>query len=242
LAERSFLPDLEGIPPDVRRRAKALWINYPNNPTGAVAPEEFLKGAVAFAQEHELVLCADCAYSEIAFDTYRPPSVLKLPGARDVAVEFHSLSKTYNMTGWRIGFIAGRSDVVQALGNLKSNLDSGVFGAVQEAGIAAMRLWPKHLPDLIRIYQRRRDLLVGGLKKAGYSPPTPRATFYVWMPVPGGDDQAFATRLIETAGVIVTPGSGFGPSGAGFVRFCLTVHEGRLQEALLRIEKAGIGG
>jgi LL-diaminopimelate aminotransferase len=237
----SFLPDLDGVPADVCQRAKALWINYPNNPTGATAPVEFFEKAVAFAQEHGLVLCVDCAYSEIAFDNYRPPSVLELPGARDVTVEFHSLSKTYNMTGWRVGFVAGQPDVVGALGTLKSNLDSGVFGAVQEAGIAAMKLWPKHLPDLMKIYKRRRDLLVAGLQRAGYSPPTPRATFYVWMPVPGGDDQEFATRLIETAGVIVTPGSGFGPSGKGYVRLCLTVDEGRLQEAVLRIGKAGIG-
>jgi LL-diaminopimelate aminotransferase len=240
-AEQSFLPDLDGIPAEVCKRAKALWINYPNNPTGATAPQEFFEKAVAFAHEHQLVLCVDCAYSEIAFDTYRPPSVLELPGARDVTVEFHSLSKTYNMTGWRVGFIAGQPDVVKALGDLKSNLDSGVFGAVQDAGIAAMKLWPKHLPDLMKIYKRRRDLLVEGLQKAGYSPPTPRATFYIWMPVPGGDDQEFATRLIETAGVIVTPGSGFGPSGKGYVRLCLTVDEGRLREAILRIEKAGIG-
>ena len=240
-SENSFLPDLDGIPPEICKRAKALWINYPNNPTGATAPEEFLKKAVAFAQEHRLVLCVDCAYSEIAFDTYRPPSVLELPGAREVTVEFHSLSKTYNMTGWRVGFIAGQPDVVGALGTLKSNLDSGVFGAVQEAGIAAMKLWPKHLPDLMKIYKRRRDLLVAGLQRTGYSPPTPRASFYIWMPVPGGDDRGFATRLIETAGVIVTPGSGFGPSGKGYVRWCLTVDEGRLQEAILRIEKAGIG-
>jgi len=240
-SDNSFLPDLDGIPADVCKRAKALWINYPNNPTGATAPEEFLKKAVAFAQEHRLVLCVDCAYSEIAFDTYRPPSVLAIPGARDVAVEFHSMSKTYNMTGWRVGFIAGQPDVVRALGILKSNLDSGVFGAVQEAGIAAMKLWPKHLPDLMKVYKRRRDLLVAGLTKAGYSPPTPRATFYIWMPVPGGDDREFAARLIETAGVIVTPGSGFGPSGKGYVRLCLTLDEGRLQEAILRIEKAGIG-
>jgi LL-diaminopimelate aminotransferase len=240
-SENSFLPDLDGIPPDVCKRAKALWINYPNNPTGACAPQEFFEKAVAFAQEHQLVLCVDCAYSEIAFDTYRPPSVLELPSARDVTVEFHSLSKTYNMTGWRVGFIAGQPDVVKALGDLKSNLDSGVFGAVQEAGIAAMKLWPKHLPDLMKIYKRRRDLLVGGLERAGYAPPTPQATFYIWMPVPGGDDKEFATQLIETAGVIVTPGSGFGPSGKGYVRLCLTVDEGRLQEAILRIEKAGIG-
>jgi LL-diaminopimelate aminotransferase len=242
LAERSFLPDQDGVPPQVRKRAKALWINYPNNPTGATAPEEFLEKAVEFAEECRLILCVDCAYSEIAFDAYRPPSVLEIPGAREVAVEFHSLSKTYNMTGWRVGFIAGQPDVVGALGTLKSNLDSGVFGAVQDAGIAAMRLWPRHLPELIRVYQRRRDLLVGGLKRAGYSPSTPRAAFYIWMPVPGGDDRAFANRLIETAGVIVTPGSGFGPSGAGYVRLCLTVDEGRLQEAVLRMEKAGVGG
>jgi len=241
LAERDFLPDLDAIPAEVLRKTKALWINYPNNPTGACAGQEFLVKAVELAREHGFVLCADCAYSELTFDGYRPPSVLELPGAREVAVEFHSLSKTYNMTGWRVGFVAGNSQVVGALAKLKSNLDSGVFNAVQEAGIAAMNLWPGHLDELMATYRGRREVLVNGLRTAGYEPPTPQATFYVWMPVPGGDDQQFANRLIEEVGVLVTPGSGFGESGAGYVRLTLTQDEKRMQEVVERIKRVGIG-
>jgi LL-diaminopimelate aminotransferase len=242
LAENGFLPDLDAVDPESAARARVLWINYPNNPTGAVAGEDFLKKAVGFAREHELILCVDCAYSEIAFEGLEVPSVLELPGAREVAVEFHSLSKTFNMTGWRVGFAAGNRDVVGALARLKSNLDSGVFGAVQEAGIAAMKLWPDHLPALLQTYLRRRDLLVGGLARMGFEPPTPKATFYVWMPVPGGDDVDFANRLIEQAGVLVTPGSGFGPSGKGYVRLTLLIPEERIEMALERIRAAGISG
>jgi LL-diaminopimelate aminotransferase len=239
-ADGEFLPDLDSIPKDKLSRAKALWINYPNNPTGATAGRDFLEKALGLAREHGFVLCADCAYSELAFDGYRPPSVLELPGAREVAVEFHSMSKTYNMTGWRVGFAAGNSRVVKALADLKSNLDSGVFTAVQEAGIAAMRLWPGHLQELIGAYQRRRDVLVNGLRAAGYQPPMPKATFYVWMPVPGGDDRGFASRLIQETGVLVTPGSGFGKSGAGYVRLTLTQNEERMQEVVERIKRVGI--
>jgi LL-diaminopimelate aminotransferase len=240
-AEHDFLPDLDGIEADALKRAKLMWINYPNNPTAAIADVGFLERAVKLAREHELILCVDCAYSEITFDGYQAPSVLQLPGAREVAVEFHSLSKSYNMCGWRVGFAAGYAPVVSALARLKSNLDSGVFGAVQAAGIAAMQSWPAHLPELLSTYKGRRDALVSGLEKAGYRPPVPRATFYVWMPVPGGDDVAFASRLIEEAGVLVTPGSGFGPSGRGFVRMALTESQARMQEATERIKRAGIG-
>ncbi|MBW1810786.1 MAG: aminotransferase class I/II-fold pyridoxal phosphate-dependent enzyme, partial [Deltaproteobacteria bacterium] len=233
---------LEAIPDQVADRAKLMWINYPNNPTGATADRDFLVKAVDFARRHRLVLCADCAYSEIAFDGYRVQSVLELPGAREVAVEFHSMSKTYNMTGWRSGFAAGRRDVVQALANLKSNLDSGVFQAVQVASVAAMQSWPGHLSELNETYRRRRDLLVRGLSELGFRPPSPKATFYVWMPVPGGDDLAFTVRLLEETGVLVTPGSGFGPSGKGYVRFTLTVSEERIGQTLTRFKEAGIGG
>jgi LL-diaminopimelate aminotransferase len=241
-AEHGFVPDLDAIPKKVATRAKALWINYPNNPTAAVADRAFLEKAVAFAHKHGCILCVDSAYSEIAFDGYRAPSVLELSGARDVTIEFHSLSKTYNMCGWRVGFAVGARAIVGALGTLKNNLDSGVFQAVQLAGVAAMRSWPKHLPDLLATYQRRRDVLIKGLRAAGYAPSVPKATFYVWMPVPGGDDVGFAGRLIEQVGVMVTPGSGFGPSGKGYVRFSLTVDENRLQEAVSRIHKVGLNG
>ena len=240
LAENGFLPDLEAIPAAVVQRTKALWINYPNNPTAALAPQAFLEKAVAFAQKNQCVLCVDAAYSEMAFDNLRVPSILEIPGARDVAIEFHSLSKTYNMTGWRVGFAVGNREVVGALGRLKNNLDSGVFTAVQEAAIAAMALWPGHLPELLGTYRKRRDVLCDALEKAGYQPYRPQATFYVWMPVPSGDDVGFASRLIEQAGVMVTPGSGFGPSGKGYVRFALTAPEIRLAEAVERIRKAGV--
>jgi LL-diaminopimelate aminotransferase len=184
----------------------------------------------------------DSAYSEITFDSYRAPSVLELSDARPVTIEFHSLSKTYSMCGWRVGFAVGAREIVGALGTLKNNLDSGVFQAVQLAGVEALRSWPTYLPELLAVYQRRRDVLITGLRATGYEPFLPRATFYVWMPVPGGDDVSFAGRLIEQVGVMVTPGSGFGPSGKGYVRFSLTVDESRLQEAVARIKKAGLSG
>ncbi len=240
LAENGFLPDLGSIPADVAKKAKLLWINYPNNPTAAVAPMSFLSSAVEFARRHELVLCVDAAYSEIAFDGRKIPSVLEIPGSREVAVEFHSMSKTYNMTGWRVGFMAGQPEVVGALAKLKSNIDSGVFQVVQLAAQAAMQLWPKHRDEVLGIYQSRRDVLCKGLQKAGYQLQIPQATFYVWMQVPGGDDVGFASKLIENTGVLVTPGSGFGQSGKGFVRFSLTVDENRLQEAVERIGRVGL--
>lgn len=233
--ENGFLPDLDGIPGEVATRARVLWVNYPNNPTAAVADEGFFRRAVEFCREHQIILAVDSAYSEIAFDDYRAPSALQLPGAKDVAVEFHSLSKTYSMCGWRVGFAAGNAEVVSALARLKSNMDSGVFGAIQQAAAAAMDAWPAHLPEVVGVYRRRRDALVEELRRAGLDPPNPRATFYVWLKVPGGDDQAFAGALVEKTGVLVAPGSGFGPSGKGFVRLSLTAPEERLREAGKRI-------
>jgi LL-diaminopimelate aminotransferase len=236
-AEAGFLPDLSQIATEDAQRAKAMWINYPNNPTGAVADRSFLESAVAFCREHDIVLCSDAAYSEIAFDGHDPMSIFQIPGAAQVAVEFHSMSKSFNMTGWRVGFAAGRSDVIGPLGDFKSNLDSGIFGAVQKAGIKAMELWPGPVKGICETYLARRDSLVQGLRKAGFEVQAPRATFYVWMAVPGGDDKSFCSRLIDEAGVVVTPGSGFGPSGAGFVRFSLTVDLPRLDEVVARIAK-----
>ncbi|MBW2700702.1 MAG: LL-diaminopimelate aminotransferase [Deltaproteobacteria bacterium] len=236
LAKNGFLPDLDAIPTEVADKAKLLWINYPNNPTGAVAGLDFFERVVDFCRAHDIVLCSDNAYSEMCFDDYRAPSVFDVPGAREVAIEFHSMSKTYNMTGWRVGFLAGRADVVEPFRDLKSNLDSGPFSAVQVAAMEAMARGEALVPDLCEIYKGRRDVLVAGLRRAGFEPFVPQATFYVWMPVPGGDDQAFAGRLVDELGVIVTPGSGFGSAGAGYVRFSLTVDEARLEEAVKRIE------
>lgn len=234
--ENAFLPDLGAIPESVLRRARLMFINYPNNPTGAVAPIEFYREVVEFATRHNIVVAQDNTYSEISFDGYRPPSFLEVPGARDVGIEFHSLSKTFNMTGWRIAFAVGRADVIEALRKIKSNLDSGAFQAIQEAGIVALSMADEISARNSKIYQRRRDVLIRGLRQAGLSVDTPRATFYVWPRVPEGYDSAgFVSMLIERAGIVCTPGSGFGKEGEGYIRFALTADARRLAEATRRI-------
>ncbi len=236
--DNAFLPDLTAIPDSIRRRAKLMFLNYPNNPTGAVAPLEFYRDVVEFATRYNVVVAQDNTYSEIAFDGYRPPSFLEAPGAKDVGVEFHSLSKTFNMTGWRLGFVVGRRAVVEALRQIKSNLDSGAFQAVQEAGIAALALADEITARNGRVYQRRRDVLVKGLRRAGLDVSLPRATFYVWPRVPDGYDSAgFVGALIEQAGVAGVPGNGFGSEGEGYLRFALTADARRLQEAARRISQ-----
>ncbi len=239
LAERGFLPDLDAIPGDVARRARLLFLNYPNNPTGAIAGMEFFTQAVAFAKRHDLVLVHDNSYSEITYDGYRAPSLLEVPGAMDVAIELHSLSKTYNMTGWRIGFAAGNAEAVGALGTVKTNVDSGVFRAVQQAGIAALT-GPQDVvrPTLAR-YQARRDRLVAALRAVGWQAPLPTATLYIWMPTPNGQSSvAFAADVLERTGVVITPGVGYGAHGDGFVRLSLTTPDDRLDEAIARIRRA----
>jgi LL-diaminopimelate aminotransferase len=234
--ENGFLPDLQAIPEAVLRRSRLLFLNYPNNPTGAVATVDFYREVVEFAARHRLVVAQDNTYSEVSFDGYRPPSFLEAPGAREVGVEFHSLSKTFNMTGWRIGFVVGRPAVVNALRQIKSNLDSGAFQAVQEAGIVALRMADTVFDRNRRVYQRRRDVFLRGLRNAGLAVDGPRATFYVWPQVPAGYDSAgFVAALIERAGVAAVPGSGFGEQGEGYVRFALTADVQRLQEAADRI-------
>lgn len=234
--ENGFLPDLSAIPDEIRRRAKLMFINYPNNPTGAVAPLSFYRDVVEFAARYHIVVAQDNTYSEIGYDGYRAPSLLEVPGAKDVGLEFHSLSKTFNMTGWRIGFVAGRADLVDALRRIKSNLDSGAFQAVQEAGIVALSLADQIRERNNRVYQRRRDILVKGLRKAGLEVDSPKATFYVWPRVPAGHDSAsFVSNLIEQAGVACIPGSGFGKEGEGYVRFALTADARRLEEAGARL-------
>ncbi len=240
---RGFLPDLNAVPAEVLKQAKILWLNYPNNPTGAVAPREFLATAVEFAHLHGLILAHDAPYSEMAYDGYRPESVLHVPGAKEVAVEFHSLSKTYNMTGWRVGFAVGNAAILAGLGRIKTNLDSGVFQAVQHAGMAALTGPQQCIAENCRIYQERRDVLVGALREMGFQVEAPRATFYLWIPVPEGfTSKSFSVEILAKAGVVLTPGSGFGAAGEGYVRAALTVSLDRIREAVERIRKLGIRG
>ena len=240
LKQNGFLPDLNAIPPDVARRAKLMFLNSPNNPTAAVAGKDFFNRVVAFAREHQVIVCHDAAYSEIYYDGRRPPSFLEAEGAMDVGVEFHSLSKTFNMTGWRIGFAVGNGDVVAGLGKVKSNLDSGAFQAIQEAGILALQSDDQLTDPLRKIYQERRDVLVPGLRKLGLETEMPQATFYVWVGVPKGYTSAsFTAHLLERAGIVTTPGNGFGEPGEGYIRMTLTTSAERLAEAVERLRKAG---
>ncbi len=236
--ENGFLPDLSSIPSDVLKRAKMLWINYPNNPTGAVVDESFFKEAVEFAQRHRVILCHDAAYTELGFDGYRAPSILEIEGAKDVAIEFHSLSKTFNMTGWRIGMAVGNAELVATLGQVKSNVDSGVFQPVQEAAILALEHAEELLVPIREVYQERRDAVVDGLRGAGFEVTAPRATFYVWLPVPGGyTSEEITTRLLDEAGIVTTPGNGFGQPGEGFIRLTLCSPTQRLKEAVERLRQ-----
>jgi LL-diaminopimelate aminotransferase len=234
--ENGFAPDLDAVPPETAARANLLFFNYPNNPTGAVVAEGFFERAVAFAREHELVAVHDASYTEIAFDGYRPPSFLATPGAREVGAEIFSLSKGWNMTGWRIGWIAGNAEVVERYRQLKTNLDSGMFDALQRAGAAALSAARDFPAEMSEVYRRRRDLMVEALAAIGLPSEPPRATPYIWIRVPHGHDSASFTELVlEEAGVIVSPGPSFGPSGEGYVRISLTVPDERLEEAAGRI-------
>jgi LL-diaminopimelate aminotransferase len=238
LRENNFLPDFNEIPPIEARDAKLFFFNYPNNPTAAVADLEFFQKMLAFCQDYHIVPVHDASYTELAFDGYRPPSFLELPGAKDIAIEFHSLSKTYNMTGWRLGMVVGNREVISALGKIKSNIDSGAFNAIQMAGIAALDSDQSCVAENCRIYQERRDTVVSGLKKLGYDLLAPKATFYIWLPVPPGfDSMKFTAHLLEHAGIVTVPGVGFGEPGEGFVRLALTVPKERLEEAVGRIAK-----
>lgn len=239
--ERSFLPDLDAIPSEVLKKARILFLNYPNNPTAAVAPRAFFAEAVAFARRHRMILCHDAAYSEVAYDGYLPESILAVEGAKDVAIEYHSLSKTYNMTGWRIGFAVGCRKVLSGLGRIKTNLDSGVFQAVQEAAIAALS-GPQECVEAMRaIYRERRDALVDGLSALGFAVEKPKATFYVWIGVPRGHTSAsLASALLAEAGIVMTPGTGFGQHGEGYIRAALTVDVSRIKEAVERIAASNL--
>jgi LL-diaminopimelate aminotransferase len=238
LEENNFFPDLGAVSQKAARRAKLLFLNYPNNPTAATATNEQLQEAIAFAKEFGCAVAHDAAYSEIAFDGAKPASFLQLPEAKAVGVEFHSLSKTYNMTGWRVGFVCGNAALIAALNQVKSHIDSGIFQPVQWAGIEALEGDQAGLAQTVATYQARRDLLVDGLAKTGWTVPRPAASFYVWSRVPGGGSSIeFAARVLKEAHVVITPGVGFGPSGEGYVRLSLTVPTARIEEAVVRVSK-----
>jgi LL-diaminopimelate aminotransferase len=242
LRERGFLPDLFAIGRDVARSAKLIFLNYPNNPTGGSADEQFFKELVDFASDNEIIVMHDNPYSEVYFGDSRSRSILQTPGAKEVAVEFHSLSKTYNMAGWRVGAVVGNAEIVAGIGKIKSNIDSGNFGAVQDAGIAAMNTQDSVVEAMRREYRRRIEVLYPALIEAGMELSRPKATFYLWAYI-GGDSLAYSKRLLEETGIVATPGIGFGEYGEGFIRFSVTQPYDRIQQAAERLQgmKAGRG-
>jgi len=236
-AENKFLPDLKAINHAILHKVKMIFINYPNNPTGAVCDKKFFKDVVDFAAKHNIIVCHDAAYSEIGFDGFKAPSIFEVDGARDVAIEFHSLSKTFNMTGWRLGFAVGNKELISGLAKVKSNIDSGAFFAIQWAGTAALKNYDKHMKAVLKVYEERRDILVDGLNGLGWNIDKPKATFYVWAKVPARYTSAiFAKDLLEKCDIVATPGNGFGTNGEGYIRFALTVDKKVLSEAVKRIK------
>jgi len=235
--ELGFQPDLEAIDADTLKRARLLFVNYPNNPTGAVIEDDFFERLAEFGRRHDIAIIHDNAYSEITFDGYVAPSFLETPGSKDAGIEFYSLSKTYNMTGWRVGAAVGNAEIIESLWRLKSNMDSGMFAALQRAAVAAMTGPQDCVRDMCDLYQRRRDLVVGTLRELGIDVNAPKGTIYIWVPVPDGYTSAsFADMVLDKCGVVVPPGSGYGPSGEGFVRISLTAPDERIVEALARIK------
>lgn len=236
--ENGFLPDLKAIPEEIAKKAKILWISYPNNPTGATAPLSFFEEVVDFAKKYDILVCHDNAYSEVCYDGYRPPSFLEVKGAKDVGIEFNSLSKPFNMTGWRIGFAVGNAEVIETLGRYKSNVDSGAFQAVQYAAMAGLDSDQSAVEANRAIYAKRRDVIVDAFNDLGWNLEAPKATFYIWAPVPKGYTSAsFAEYVLDQAGIVVTPGSGYGSSGEGYFRISLTIPEERVREAAERLKK-----
>jgi LL-diaminopimelate aminotransferase len=242
LEEHSYLPQLDNIPQDVLAKSRLLWLNYPNNPTAASADRRFFEEVVAFARRHNLAIIHDMAYAEVYFDDFRPMSILQIPGASEVAVELHSLSKTYNMAGFRVGMVVGNAELIEAVGRLKSNIDSGMFRPVQYAAIEALQLPESWIEQRNALYRRRRDVLVAGCNAIGMRTQTPGAGLYVWAAVPGGfTSRDFANWLFDKTGVFVTPGTNFGDAGEGYVRISLTVPEERIEAALQRMKTALAG-
>jgi LL-diaminopimelate aminotransferase len=243
LPERNWTPNFSAIPSDVLKRAKLLWLNYPNNPTAACVTLEFFEEAVAFAKEHGLLICHDAAYVDITYDGYVAPSILQVPGAKEVAIEFGSLSKPFAMTGWRIGWAVGNPEAVRLLATVKDNIDSGIFRPIQRAGAKALQLWcqdPSIIRPVVDTYQRRRDFVLKALREAGIQASTPKGSLYIWAPIPEGfsNSQEFATFLLERAHVAVTPGGGYGPAGEGYFRISLTYPDSVIAEAMERIVDA----
>ena len=237
IEENGWLPDLSSIPADVAKRSKVMWLNYPNNPTGAVADDSYFKEVIEFAKAHDIAVMHDACYTEVAYDGYKPLSFLEVSGAMEVGLEFHSLSKSYNMTGWRVGMAVGNADMIEALMVVKSNLDSGIPNAVQYMGIEAMNITDEEIDQRNAVYQSRRDRVVQTLNKIGLKVEPPKASLYVWVRVPNGYTSAeFAELLLEERDVVVTAGNGYGPSGEGYVRLSLTISESDLNEGLRRIE------
>ncbi len=240
LEKNNFLPDYSAIPKDVLKNAKLMFIGYPNNPTGAVVSIDFFEETVDFAKDNDIIVVHDNAYSEISFDGYKAPSFLEAKGAMDVGLETHSLSKTYNMTGWRIGMCVGNAGLIESFGRVKTNIDSGVFDAIQRASIVALTGPQDWIDQACAVYKERRDALVSGLRSLGFEVTSQKASFYVWMKVP--DSVAFVAKMINEAGIVVTPGTGFGASGAGYIRFAMTRPVDRINEAIDRMNKCGIRG
>jgi len=240
--ELGFVPDFDAIPADVLEKARLLYLNYPNNPTGAIAPEGFFERVVEFAGEHDLLVVHDASYTEVTFDGYVAPSFLETPGAKDVGVEVFSLSKGYNMTGWRVGAIVGNAEAVAAYWKLKTNIDSGMFEAVQLAGVKALEDGDAIPREMSEVYARRRDIVIDALRAIGVEIDSPKATIYVWAPVPEGHTSAsYCEMVLEESGVVVSPGGAYGPNGEGFFRISLTVTDERLSEAMERL-RSSLGG
>ena len=241
LEENNFLPDFDKIPEDIAKKSKIMFLNYPNNPTGATADLEFYKKAVDFCKKYDILLCSDMAYSEMTYDGYKAPSVLEVEGAKDVAIEFYSHSKSYNMTGWRVGFVCGNADAIKALGTIKNNIDSGTFKAIQQAATAAFTIDQSYIDKLNKMYQERRDVMEQGLRELGWDIKPTKATFYIWIPTPEGmSSEEFATLMLEKAHVVVPPGIGYGKCGEGYIRIALTKDVDTIKKALQRIKDAGI--
>lgn len=240
-AENDWLIDLSTIPEEIAQQAKIFYFNYPNNPTTAVAPRAFFEEIVAWAKHYEVMLVHDLAYAELAFDGHQPTSLLQIEGAKAIGVEFHTLSKTYNMAGWRVGFVVGNSDIIQGLRTLKTNLDYGIFSVIQTAAETALQLPDTYIHEVQERYQKRRDFLIAGLSKLGWQIKPSQATMYLWIPVPSNTNSTdFALNLLANTGVVVTPGNAFGDQGEGYVRVSLIADCDRLQEALQRLQTAGI--
>jgi LL-diaminopimelate aminotransferase len=236
LAENGFLPDLDAIPNEVAQTARMMWLNYPGNPTGATATSDFFEQVVQFARQHDILVCHDNPYCDIGFDGYIAPSILQVPGALDVALEFNSLSKTYNMGGWRVGMAVGSAQAVQALAKTKTNIDSGIFRPIQDAAIAALTGNQGWLQDRNEIYRERRDIILAALDQAGMRAQKPEAGLYVWAETPEGyTSEAFASTLLNQAGVSITPGNVFGPHGEGYLRLSLGMATDRVQQAMERL-------